>query len=66
MRLEYRDTRFSYILEHFFRFDYGSKFWKIKIKSFTCHCDSAVCRYDKKTNSEDEATEAEDVYQESE
>jgi hypothetical protein len=30
---------------HFFRFDYGEKFWVIKHKFFTCYCASDKCRY---------------------
>jgi len=31
------------------RFDYGSKFWIIKSKLFTCSCASSNCRYSKDT-----------------
>ena len=31
------------------RFDYGSKFWIIKWKLFTCSCASPKCRYSKDT-----------------
>jgi euchromatic histone-lysine N-methyltransferase len=30
-------------------FDYGSKFWIIKWKQFTCACSSSTCRYSKDT-----------------
>ncbi|CAH1176200.1 unnamed protein product [Phaedon cochleariae] len=30
-------------------FDYGHKFWLVKYKSFTCHCDSPDCKYSEET-----------------
>lgn len=33
-------------------FDYGEKFWAIKYKSFTCHCNAPRCKYSKDTITE--------------
>lgn len=40
-----------YIMNFFFhcRFDYGEKFWVVKFKNFTCHCNAAQCKYSKTT-----------------
>jgi hypothetical protein len=50
-------------IKNYYSFDYGAKFWNIKIKSFTCHCNSDTCRYSNKDleKSEDEASEIEDA-----
>jgi len=37
------------IVNVYYRFDYGEKFWIIKWKQFTCTCGSQKCRYSTET-----------------
>lgn len=59
--VDHQDLRYPRIAFFAFReiaaneelgFDYGEKFWSIKYKSFTCHCNSSKCKYSKDTITE--------------